>query len=98
MLQYLSAAAFSPFGRLLDPQRASFSGKRDLLAAKAVRYAHCAAAVRLGPGENMAVLVLLQSSEEPVSFYLDKPVELQPNLPFFRWKINAASCGRPARR
>ena len=82
MLQYLSAAAFSPFGRLLDPQRASFSGKRDLLAAKVVRYAHCAAAVRLGPGENMAVLVLLQSSGETVSFYLDKPVELQPNLPF----------------
>lgn len=82
MLQYLSAAAFSPFGRLLDSQRTSFSHKRDLWAVEPVQYTSCRAAVKLGPGENMAVLVLLQPSGETVSFYLDKPVELQPSSTF----------------
>ena len=60
MLQYLSAAALSPFGRLPDPQRASFSEKWDLRADEPAQYVSCGSAVKLGPAENMAVLVFLR--------------------------------------
>ena len=82
MLQYLSAAAWSPFGRLPDPKGASLPEKWELRADEPAQYVRCSTAVKLGPGENMAVLVLLRSSGETVSFYLDKPVELQPDMPF----------------
>lgn len=82
MLQYLSAAAFRPFGKLTDPKQMSRSDKWELRADKPAQYVCCSAAVKLGPGEDMAVLVLLRPSGEPVSFYLDKPVALQPHTPF----------------
>ena len=82
MLQYLSAAAWSPFGRLPDPKGISLPEKWELRADEPAQYVSCGSAVKLGPAENMAVLVLLRPSGEPVSFYLDKPVELQPNTPF----------------
>lgn len=82
MLQYLSAAAFSPFGRLLDPQEASLAGKRYLQTDAPLQYVSCSATVKIGPGENMAVLLLPQASGALMNFYLDKPVALKPHTPF----------------
>lgn len=82
MLQYLSSATFSPFGCLLDPQEASFADKRYLQADAPLQYVSCSETVKVGPGENMAVLLLPQASGTLMNFYLDKPVALKPHTPF----------------
>lgn len=81
MLQYLSAAAFSPFGRLLDPKEAAMEQTLRLEAGSG-RFVACQETVALGPGEDMAVLQILRPADAPVSFYLDKPVLLSPEQPF----------------
>ena len=82
MLQYLSAAAFSSFGKLLEPQEVSLAEKRYLQAEEPLQYVSCRKTVKVGPGENMAVLLLPQASGVITNFYLDKPVALKPHTPF----------------
>ena len=82
MLQYLSAAALHPFGRLLAPRETTFANRQCLHAGHPARYVRCDGAVKLGPEENMAVLLLPQSSGALLRFYLDKPILLSPRTPF----------------
>ncbi len=82
MLQYLSAAAFSPFGRLLDGRELPLKNTMSLRSDGPHGYVRCPSSVRLCPGEDMAVLHLLRPSGEAVSFYLDKAAVLLPEQIF----------------
>ena len=82
MLKWISSLSISPFASIAEEITPK---PEDILILNANDAFHCYQSILpvvVSPGLNMAVVQFAAYSDDPISYYLDKTIEIKPNTPF----------------
>lgn len=82
MLQYMNSLSISPFAAIVRQANMQPENIMILRSDSAFPFYRCPAPVLLSPGVNMSIVQFIANDGTPVSFYLDKPIEVKPSVPF----------------
>jgi len=90
VLLNLNASTIAPYGRLVPQTLQADYQTITIDGSSGCGFFYSPSSVLLAPGEQMAALQVLGEDKHPISFYVDKEIELLPEVPFAFFSLDGS--------